>query len=174
MTVKYDFGDRRPKLSIHPPNCRIKMTKVAIFDSDECLTAEIVKNFRLTGMEHIQVFNEGDTRNDCDVVVISGNPADVSCVKACEKPVIYAIVNGSYGAVSSLPESSDVAHRVEQVNEEVQIKPNGVFVSFQPTVSIIGAVVAQEVLKVVTHQHPPIDNTFILDSMELRSIVKSL
>lgn len=151
---------------------RIKCAKVAILEIDKCLTVEIVKNLRLSGMENLQILPENVHHSiDSFITVISGK-ADTT-LDLTPGPLIYAVTSQSVGVVSSIPEFSVLQERVRLVNEELNNRANDDG-HFQPTISIVGAVCAQEVVKFITGHKPLINNTFLIDTMELRSSVKCL
>lgn len=178
--------DRQIRLWGREAQIKLKSAKVLIMDCDSSLTLEITKNLELCGVTHITTASAqgseamDETHRNGQIGLISGVtcPEDSRHLSFDGIPFVFAVSNGSLGAVSSFG-SSDFAKvdgRTSKIKKELFLSKEGneEAVPFQPTISIVGSVCAQELVKMITGQHPPIDNTFFIDTLSLRSSVRSL
>jgi hypothetical protein len=153
------------------------------------MSQEVSKNLALSGISMPTI---GDHASLCIDLSSIGNPTAIvivdiesldnfnvayvaaNFVSLTDIPIIISCARGPCGLVSNL-KGRDFAEntcRVAVLREKLAQFSSTV--EYQPTISIIGAICAQDIVKVVTGQKAPLDNTFVLDGLNLKSSVIKL
>ena len=153
------------------------------------MSQEVAKNLALSGIS-MTTIDESD-RLCTDLSVIGRSSAIVivdvegldSFIEATDSPgfdaladipIIVSCARGSNGIVSNLKGRDFVESEFRIAVLREKLEQYSIAAEYQPTVSIIGAICAQEIVKVVTGQKTPLDNTFVLDGLNLKSSVLKL